>query len=208
MKPAAASRAVWLWIFLGPVLVALAFYFDAAKQGWLMAHRSDAGIDFMRAVSKWGDYPSHVAAGVAGALLSYLIGRRDWTRIFIAMLLACALAGAVNRGVALSTGRSRPAVKENVGWNGPSFDQKYRSFPSGHTSCSMGFFAPLFFFRRRIGLPFFAIPLLIASSRLYLNAHHLSDVVVGALLGLCCGFLVWRWFVRMQPHAPLVQERS
>jgi len=35
----------------------------------------------------------------------------------------------------------------------------------------------------------------IAWSRVQLNAHHVSDVAAGALLGMVTGWLVWRWIV-------------
>jgi undecaprenyl-diphosphatase len=77
-------------------------------------------------------------------------------------------------------------------------EQKYQSFPSGHTVASSAFFGALLLARRGIGLACLPIPILIATSRLYLKAHHLSDVVFGAILGFCCALLAWRllriWF--------------
>jgi undecaprenyl-diphosphatase len=182
-----------VWLVLGAVLLGAAFYFDADVTRWVASHHTHSGKSFMRQVSKWGDWPLHVAIGLAGAGIAYLLGNRRWTTIFAAMVLACAVAGLFNPVLKVIAGRSRPAVEKNIGWNGPNFHSKYHSFPSGHTISSTAFFATLVCARRRIGLLFLPIPLLIAASRIYVNAHHLSDVVAGAILGVCCAVLVWRF---------------
>ncbi len=66
---------------------------------------------------------------------------------------------------------------------------KYYSFPSGHTSASFCMVAvSLLRCRWYIMVGIFIIAVLIASSRVYLRVHYLSDVVVGAILGFLCGF--------------------
>ncbi len=66
---------------------------------------------------------------------------------------------------------------------------KYYSFPSGHTSASFCVVAvTLLRCRWYIVLGVFIIAVMIASSRVYLRVHYLSDVVVGAILGFLCGF--------------------
>lgn len=174
------------------LLIAAAFYFDNDVQNWMARHQTPAGKDFMRAVSRWGDWPAHVILGMLGAIVSWMLRQREWTRIFVAMLLACALTGLVNPVIKAATGRSRPSVKVDTGWKGPNLQQKYHAFPSGHTVATSAFFAALLLARRRLGLALLPIPLLIAFSRLYLNAHYLSDVVCGATLGFCCAVIVWR----------------
>ena len=147
----------------------------------------------MHRVSRWGDWPAHVGLGLLGLGIAYALGNRRWLIICTAMVLACALAGAVNRVVKIGAGRARPSVTHETGWNGPRLSSKYHSFPSGHTASSTAFFAVVVLARRRLGLALLAVPLLIAASRLYVNAHHLSDVVGGALLGFLCALLTWHF---------------
>jgi len=147
----------------------------------------------MLAVSRWGDWPSHIVVGSVAAAAAYVLNKRDWLRLFIAMIVACALAGAATRVTKIASGRSRPSVTAQGGWNGPSLSSKYHSFPSGHTASSVAFFAVPCFARRRMALAFLPIPLLIGASRILLDAHHLSDVVFAAMLGVLCAFLVWRF---------------
>jgi len=111
------------------------------------------------------------------------------------MILACALAGIAARVVKVSTGRARPNVQSQAEWNGPKLSPRYNAFPSGHTAASTAFFATLAFACWRIGMGLLAIPLLIAFSRMYVGAHHLSDAVCAALIGLLVAYFVTR---RMQ----------
>ena len=90
--------------------------------------------------------------------------------------------------------------------SGPTMQEKYHSFASGHTAATSAFFVALILARRRIGLALLPIPALIAFSRLYLNAHYLSDVVCAAFLGIGCAILAWRlirrWEVKARGSAP------
>lgn len=146
----------------------------------------------MQQVSRWGDWPEHLALGCVLAGAAYARGSRRWTRIFLAMMLACALAGAAARVTKIATGRARPSVKTEAVWNGPRLSSKYNAFPSGHTAASTAFFATLAFASWRIGVATLVIPLLIACSRMFVAAHYLSDVTCAALLGVGCAWLVAR----------------
>ena len=193
------SRARWrsVAIVLAVLLLASAFWFDTVVHSWMLAHQTTGLRAFMRAVSWWGDWSSHVIAALVGAVIAYAVGNRRWVAIFVAMIVACAVAGTVNRAIKVAAGRSRPSVEIDAGWNGPRFSSRYNAFPSGHTAASTAFFAALCVARWRIGLLFIPIPLLIGLSRIYLGAHHLSDVVFAVMLGVACAAFV----------TPFVQRR-
>ena len=147
----------------------------------------------MELVSRFGDWPEHIIIGLLLLALAYWRGRRKWMRIFAAMILACALAGVATRIVKVSTGRARPNVQTETQWNGPKLSPRYNAFPSGHTAASTAFFATLALASWRIGLGFLMIPLVIAFSRMYVAAHHLSDVVAAALIGAMAAYVVVNW---------------
>ncbi len=140
-------------------------------------------------------WPEHFALGLLIAGIAWWRGSRKWTRIFLAMLIALALAGLVARVVKIGAGRARPAVKSEQVWEGPRLSSKYHAFPSGHTAASTAFFAVLCFANWRIGLACLPIPILVAFSRMYVAAHYLSDVVFAAVLGILCAILVARLFL-------------
>ena len=71
------------------------------------------------------------------------------------------------------------------------YKNSYHSFPSGHTGAAFGFFGVLFFAYRRWGGWALLVAAAIAWSRIYLNVHHLSDIMAGALIGLLIAAIVW-----------------
>src|SRR5262249_11672609 len=153
---------------------------------FILQHQNRALHSFMHNVSRFGDWPSHVALGLLLLGIAWRRGSKKWTRVFLSMLLAMAIAGIAGDVIKRTVPRARPSVKSELRWGGPRFSTKYHSFPSGHVGASMAFFGVLIFARRRIGLTCLPIPILIGFSRMYIAAHYLSDVVCGAVLGILC----------------------
>ncbi len=186
-------RTTFYWliaIVTAGVAIAVSFYFDDTVRDFIMQHQNAGMRNFMRYVSLLGDWPLHAAVGLVLLGLAWRRRSEQWTRIFLAMLLAMMLAGVAGTVIKRAVPRARPSVHAVTRWGGPHFSSKYHSFPSGHVGASTAFFAVLFIARRRIGLACFAIPILIALSRMYLGAHYLSDVVCAAVLGILCALIV------------------
>jgi membrane-associated phospholipid phosphatase len=200
-------KSVFYWL-IGIVIAAIAmvaaFHFDHAMLNFIAQHQDRLANKMMNKISHFGDWPEHFAVGLLLAGIAWWRGSKKWTRIFLAMLIALALAGLVARVVKIGTGRARPAVKSEQVWEGPRFSSKYHAFPSGHTAASTAFFAVLYFANWRIGLACLPIPILIAFSRTYVAAHYLSDVVFAAVLGILCAILVARLFL---PQAQIEKSR-
>ena len=189
---------VFYWLIgiaIAAVIIAAAFYLDEAVRDFIAQHQNPAMRNLMRNVSRFGDWLEHFALGLILLTVAWWRGNKKWTRIFLSMLIALAIAGLAGRVIKISTGRARPSVKTEQGWNGPRWSTKYHAFPSGHVVASTAFFIVLLFANRRIGLPCLAIPILIGFSRLYGRAHYLSDVICAAVLGILCAFLVWRFIL-------------
>jgi len=108
-------------IFLGiaAVLILASLYLDHAARVWMTEHQSAGLRSFMQMVSRYGDWPEHIALGLVLCGIAYWRGSKRWVRIFAAMILACALAGVSARVVKIATGRARPNVQTEAGWNGP-----------------------------------------------------------------------------------------
>jgi len=195
------KRINLLWWGLSLLAVALilfvSFYFDSTAQAWIGRHQTSEIKSFMHGVSRIGDWPAHFLLGLSLLALAYWRKSKKWMRIFAAMTIACALAGAGTRVIKIAVGRARPDVKtQTEWWNGAQFNSRYNAFPSGHTAASTAFFATLALASWRIGLAFMIIPLLIAFSRMYLAAHYLSDVVFAFIIGMLTAFIVvTRWIM-------------
>jgi undecaprenyl-diphosphatase len=181
----------WLiGIAIAALAIALGFYFDDTLRDFMAEHQTPALRSFMRYVSLFGDWPSHVAVGLLLLAIAWIRDSKKWTRIFLAMLIAMSLAGVTGHVIKRTIPRPRPSVHTDMRWGGPRFSSKYHSFPSGHVDASTAFFCTLFLANRRIGLACFLIPILIGLSRMYLGAHYLSDVVCAAVLGIFCALIV------------------
>jgi membrane-associated phospholipid phosphatase len=113
--------------------------------------------------------------------------------MFFAVLVPL-LAGEVIKWIA---GRGRPFV----GGKADAFNfvpfagtEAYASFPSAHaiTSFALAFAVAVLWPQAGVAMAVYAV--LIALSRLVLLAHHPSDVVAGALIGVVGAMLVRYWF--------------
>jgi undecaprenyl-diphosphatase len=181
----------WLiWIAIAGIAVTVSLHFDDSVRDLMVQYQSPAMRNFMRYVSWLGDWPLHALTGLTLLGLAWRRGSEQWTRIFLAMLLAMLLAGVADTVIKRTVPRARPSVHAETRWGGPHFSSKYHSFPSGHVGASTAFFGVLLIARRRIGLACLPIPILIGISRMYLGAHYLSDVVCAAILGTLCALLV------------------
>ena len=192
--------AVFYWligIVIAAILITAAFYFDNAVRDFVAQHQNPTMRNFMRNVSRFGDWLEHFALGLVLLAVAWSRGNKKWTRIFLSMLIALSIAGLAGRAIKISTGRARPSVKAEQIWNGPRLSSKYHAFPSGHVVASTAFFGVLTFASWRIGLPCLLIPMLIGVSRIYGGAHYLSDVVCAAVLGMLCAILVARFFPKI-----------
>jgi membrane-associated phospholipid phosphatase len=192
------QRAVFYWtlaLVVVAIIIGAAFYCDTFVVAFMSRHQTPTAWNFMRNVSRFGDWPTHLLVGIILFGIARLRRNKTWARIFLSMIIALAIAGLIGRAVKVTTGRARPSVKSEQRWIGPTRKYKYHSFPSGHVDASMGFFGVLILVRRRIGLACLPIPMLIGFSRMYLGAHYLSDVVCAAFLGILTAFLVALWLV-------------
>jgi membrane-associated phospholipid phosphatase len=192
-----SAALCWLiGIAIAAVAIGASFYFDDAVWNFIREHQNRGVYNFMRNVSRFGDWPSHVVLGLLLLGTAWIRGSRKWSRVFLAMLIAMALAGVAGHIIKRTIPRPRPSVHTDIRWGGPHFSTKYHSFPSGHVGASTAFFGVLFVAGRRVGLACFAIPILIGFSRMYIGAHYLSDVVCAAILGFVCALIVARLFLR------------
>jgi undecaprenyl-diphosphatase len=123
--------------------------------------------------------------GLAGAVaLVAPDGRRRAARLGAVLAVESLL---VNQGVKRLFGRKRPAFEG---------EHPYRlrrplttSFPSGHSSAAFCAALLLSDGHRRQAPVWYAVAALVASSRVYVRAHHTSDVLAGAALGTGIGLV-------------------
>jgi len=202
-----SARHVLLLSAIGAaIVIALMYALDATEIGW-MPKRGTAGLWLIRILTDFGKSAyvlwllfatlvvvALVAPRLQGTSRSLLLGLGTRLQfVFFAVLLPV-LAGEVIKWM---VGRGRPFVGgEANAFNFAHFagSEAYASFPSGHaiTAAALAFAVAALWPQARILMIVYAI--LIALSRLVLLAHHPSDVVAGALLGVVGAMAVRYWF--------------
>ena len=141
--------------------------------------------DAVRAVSALSGTPVVVALGVSQAVLALAVTRRWRASVFVAVVILGEVA--LYFVTAQVVGRVRPGVRDLV-----SGLPAGASWPSGHTAAAVvtyGALAVLVVVHARhrwrwavVALPVVLAPM-IGASRVYLAAHHPTDVGAGLLLG-------------------------
>jgi undecaprenyl-diphosphatase len=189
---------LWLAVLIAAAVVG--FWLDPIVLAVVAEHSNKAVKNFAGFLSKVGDWPELM---VLGAAVLFVVRRhRRVVTAVLCMMIAATLAGAAVNTVRLLSGRARPNNTEVApGWYGVSHDgkwlldkYKYHSFPSGHTGSALAFFGVLGFAFRRWNWGFVLFGVAIGWSRIYLNVHYLSDVLVGGVVGLFFAQLTWERF--------------
>jgi len=186
-------------------VVALMFMVDAASTDWargLPRWFTDAFEQITNAgLSGWFLIPSGVAVLCLAALASPSLSRM--TRgVFGALaarfgfvFIAVALPGLFDDAIKGMIGRARPYIPGGPFTYRPfTWRPEFASLPSGHstTAAAVAFAIGAMWPRTRPVMWLYA--LVIMFSRVVVLAHHPSDVVAGALVGIVGAALVRRWF--------------
>lgn len=125
---------------------------------------------------------------------------RETGRLLLESLIHTGFVVQVGKHLA---GRQRPSVSGKDHWNGPAgFFKRYEdgfsrydAFPSGHTITMWGMATVVAEqYRKTVWVPIasYSIATLVGLSRVTEDAHWLSDVFVGAVLGFAIGKMVVR----------------
>jgi undecaprenyl-diphosphatase len=89
--------------------------------------------------------------------------------------------------------RKRPCEIEPHCWSSILPPDKY-SFPSGHSITSFAIALSIGMFYPDLQIVLLAVALLIASSRIILGMHFLSDVLAGSAIGILLGYFSYHVF--------------
>ena len=201
------GRDTLVVVVSGAVLVvALMFGFDATEIT-LMPHRGSPDVWWARDLTDFGK-DSYVLWALLAALLATALVlplRHGTSRarllrfgtqleyVFVAVLCA----NLVTEVLKYAIGRGRPFVggKANA-FNFVPFagTEAYFSLPSAHAVTAFALAFAVGAIWPRLRLVMFAYALLILVTRLVLLAHHPSDVVAGALVGILAAVAVRYWF--------------
>ena len=206
LKPTTLTAVTAGLLFLCAVLYA---YVDKPLAFFIDDMMSRPAHLLWRDITKVGDSIYYIPV----AILLFLAGRTLmlWTapkpiaawyanlaRLGLYALTSFALAGLVVHVIKRSLGRVRPKhlLSENeYGLTFLTSDWSYNSFPSGHSQTIFVLATILTFFAPRYWWAFMSVAVVIACSRVIVNAHFLSDIIFGSFIGLVVAlFVKLRWF--------------
>jgi len=198
----------WLWTMMlgGIAIVALMALVDAPEIR-LMPPRGTASLWPVRIVTDFGKSTYVLIALGLGTCLVFLssafvqsasrLRLLDLSRrvafLFLAVLVPVG-AGEILKGI---IGRGRPFVggaADAFHYSHFAWNEAYASFPSGHAVTAFALAFALSSLAPKWRITIWAYAVLIAITRLVLLAHHPSDVLAGALVGILGAMAVRYWF--------------
>jgi membrane-associated phospholipid phosphatase len=201
-----ARHVVWLAAILGAAIIAMMYLLDATEIGW-MPKRGTPSLWPIRILTDFGK-SAYVLWALFGLLLVVALAAARYRGISRAVLLGFAtrlqfvffavlVPALVGEVLKWGVGRGRPFV----GGEGNVFSfrhfggtEAFASFPSGHANTAFALAFAISALWPQARFVMLAYALAIALSRLVLLAHHPSDVVAGALVGVIGAMAVRYWF--------------
>ncbi len=201
-----ARRSLALGAITAMVIIALMYALDAFEIG-LMPARGTAWLWPMRILTDFGksNYVlwtlfailivlALLAPRLRGMSRSLLISFGTRMQYIFLAVMVSVLAGEIIKGI---VGRGRPfvgGVANPFNFSHFAWSESYASFPSGHATTSFALAFAVSAVWPRVRAAMLAYALVICASRLVLLAHHPSDVVAGALIGVIGAMAVRYWF--------------
>jgi len=201
-----ARHALYLVVGIGAAIITLMYLLDATEIR-MMPPRGTPGLWWVRILTDFGkaEYVLWAlfaltavvliaSAAMRGMARSLLLGLGTRLQFLFFAVLVPVLTGDLLKWI---VGRGRPFVGgEANAFNFQHFvgSEAYASFPSGHanTAIALAFAVSALWPRTRFVMLVYA--LIICATRLVLLAHHPSDVVAGALVGVIGAMVVRYWF--------------
>lgn len=164
---------------------------------WFVSERSGTGNAVTHVMSMIGNTEYVIAVAVLVAAVVAWRTRQWW--FAVVPLLAIALQATVFVIVTAIVGRPRPTV-QMLDPAPPT-----SSYPSGHVGASTALYVTFALMatrirhvvlRRVVVTLCVVVPFVVAFARLYRGAHHVTDVLWGAVNGLVCALLAWHYLRR------------
>jgi len=136
------------------------------------------------------------------AIVLILAGER-WRRFLLSFVVAYAVRTVGVESLKWLTGRPRPRQMDGATtFYGPS--AKFHAFPSGHAAFAFMFATLLSAYWPRWRVLWYVLAVYVSLSRMVSDAHFLSDIIMGGLIGVLAAV----WMLRRWPPQPPADQET
>ncbi len=200
----AVTRSPYFFMLVLAFCVFSYFFLDRQLSLFLYSAITAQQYSIAKLVTKLGEANWYfIILTLATLFFRYIAKSSRGTQISLFLLLAIALPSIGCDIIKFSLGRTRPALLISEHLYQFTFFKthtNYLSFPSGHSTLITGLMLGLCFVFNRFWLLFVLIFLLVSSTRIFIIAHYLTDVIGGMYLSLLIVPWIYnRWFSNALP---------
>jgi undecaprenyl-diphosphatase len=150
-------------------------------------------------VTIWGESLWYYIILVTAFIYFWFVAKNKlWSMRSLFLLMSISASGLFSILIKWLAGRYRPSMLENgfYGFNYFGVGYEFTSFPSGHTITGFSLAAAVSILFPRLTIPAFIVAVSIGISRILITSHYLSDVIVGAGIGILSTIIVKYFFDR------------
>ncbi len=177
-------------------------YFDIPSATYFFSVKNESPGKIVKIITEIGRGEWYLVPGI---LIFIIFRNRKKVVASKALFLfsSVAVSGILVNIMKVIFGRVRPTLffsQDLFGFDFFRFDPDFLSFPSGHsaTSLSAAVVLGILFSKYRFVIIF--VGMIVASSRMYLTNHYLSDVLMGSLLGTWTSIVLYQEYFKSRIH--------
>lgn len=180
------------WLYAAGVLgtTAVVYAFDEDIREWAQEGRTESSDDVWKALSYLGKGGTLLVLSGGLYAAGELADSKSIRKTAILSLESYLISGVIVLGIKYVVGRARPYTEEGKSSFNPfSSGSSHYSMPSGHTTSAFSVASVIAYQSDSLALDIAAYSLatLVGISRLKLDKHWASDLVIGAALGTFVG---------------------
>ncbi|MBN2825091.1 MAG: phosphatase PAP2 family protein [Campylobacterales bacterium] len=178
---------------IAPLIVVALFSLDRAISDYFYAHRGDALWHFGNFITYFGKSDLYFIIAIA-LFLMYRKSNATLARFGIYLLLLNLLSGIMVNIFKFIFAKTRPLLYHSEGlfsFEWFKYEHAYNAFPSGHSATALAIWFGLALLLPRYKVALTLIGVMVALSRMVIDAHYLSDVIFGSWIGVVTALLLY-----------------
>ncbi len=174
------------------------FFADTQAASWLHSQQKTSLIVFFSSITRFGQSEWYL---VPGLMLFLFYRKSNYRRAQSGLFVfaSVAVSGLSADLLKYLLGRARPTLylgERIYGFCSFNWEHDWTSFPSGHSATAFSAASVLSILYPRFSSLFFILAILIASSRIAITEHYISDVIAGSFLGIASTSVLYNYYFK------------